>query len=553
MATGVTTRGAAPSGNPIWDAFDTARDDRAQIHCWDDGRYRGHDWDAWRAAAERAGAGLRRRGVRPGARVASVLTNRFEVCAAVVGTWLAGGTLLSMPTLRRGQPAEDYVAQLRRLCAATRPEVMLLEGRFMELIDDQGLGAPVASFESLAADDRFEPAPPADHEPAFVQYSSGSTSEPKGCVLTMGAIGAQERMLQRRLETDGDSHGVMWLPLSHDMGLFGCVLLSWTSGMRLALGTPERFLRTPQTWMDDCAAFQATITVSPNFGLGLAARRARTRPPAGGFPLRTLVLGGERVEWATLTEAVDVLGPCGVTMSSLTPAYGLAEAALAVTMKPVDEQPTAVSVNADAAYRGELRLEPELGEANLAMVSCGPPMDGVSVWTEGGGDIARICVRSDALASGYLDDPERTGRRFVDGHLVTEDVGFVRDGQLYVLGRTDDAIPIGGRNVYARDVELALGTCTGARAGCATLVDVPAGDHTRLVLLAEPSADAGDLVAVADSMAEAVFRAAGVRAEECVLLRPGTLPKTPSGKIQRFRCRALVAADAADVVERVPL
>jgi fatty-acyl-CoA synthase len=389
---------------------------------------------------------------------------------------------------------------------------------------------------------------------AFVQYSSGSTSDPKGCVLTMGAIGAQERMLARRLEVDGDSRGVMWLPLSHDMGLFGCVMLSWSYGMRLTLGTPERFLRKPHTWMEDCVDFGATISVSPNFGLGLAARRARTRPPNGRFPLRTLVLGGERIEWSTLAEAVEVLGPHGVEMHSLTPAYGLAEATLAVTMKRMGERPTAVHVDADAAYRGELIVRPDEGDGTLAMVSCGPPMDGVSVQTRGDSGLGRICIRSEALASRYLDAPGETRRRFRrDGELVTEDIGFMLDGELYVLGRTDDAIPIGGRNVFARDVELALGDC-GARQGCATLVDLPDGDTLRLVLMAEPPPDAEDLGALADAMAKAAFDSAGVRADECVLLQPGSLPKTPSGKIQRFRCRALLNGEGdGAVLERVAL
>jgi fatty-acyl-CoA synthase len=543
----------AATTNPIWAAYETARDDRPQLYCWDDGSYRSYQWDAWRNAAERSAVGLQRLCVRPGSRVAAVLTNRFEVCAAVIGTWLTGATLLSLPTLRRGQAPDDYVDQLRRLCRRTEPEVLLLEERFVDLLGGEEFGVHVASFESLACDGAFDPTPLPPDAAAFVQYSSGSTSEPKGCVLTMDAIGAQERMLTERLDVDGDSNGVMWLPLSHDMGLFGCVLLSWSAGMRLTLGTPERFLRKPQTWMEDCVAFGATITVSPNFGLGLATRRARSHPVRDSFPLRTFVLGGERIEWSTLSEAVDVLGPNGVTMDTLTPAYGLAEATLAVTMKRLRARPKVVYVDADAVYQGQLVIRREAADRTLAMVSCGPPMEGVSVRTDGDGPIGRICVRSDAIAAHYLNDPEASRRRFRAGELVTEDVGFVRDGELYVLGRTDDAIPLGGRNVFARDVELALGDC-GARRGCATLVDVADGDSRRLVLIAEPATDAPEAVEVADRMAKAVFETAGVRADECVLLRPGTLPKTPSGKIQRFRCRALLSGggDGA-VLERVAL
>ncbi|HEX8743255.1 MAG TPA: AMP-binding protein [Thermoleophilaceae bacterium] len=548
----IPTRSAAAT-NLIWEAYETARDDRPLLYCWDESSYRSHDWDGWRSAAERSAVGLRRLGVHEGARVAAVLTNRFEVCSAVVGTWLAGGTLLSLPLLRRGQDAEDYVAQLRRLCRDAQPEVLLLEGRFIELLGGADLGVPVASFESLAVDGTLDPTPPPDDATAFVQYSSGSMSEPKGCELTLAAIGAQERMLIERLDVDDKSRGVTWLPLSHDMGLFGCVMVSWCTGLCLAVGTPERFLRKPHTWMEDCIEFEATNTVSPNFGLSLAAQRARTKPPSGSFPLRSLVLGAERIEWTTLNEAVEVLGPHGVTMESITPAYGLAEATLAVTMKPPDEAPNTVRVDAEAAYRGELILHDRDGEGTLPMVACGPPMDGVSVRTRGDRSIGRICIRSEALARGYMNQPETTRECFRHGEFVSEDVGFVHDGELYVLGRTDDAIPVGGRNVFARDIELALGDC-GARRGCATLVDIPDDDHLRLVLVAEPSPETDDFVALADAMNNATFDRAGVRADECVLLRPGTLPKTPSGKIQRFRCRALLSGDGADaVLERVPL
>jgi fatty-acyl-CoA synthase len=556
MAVGTTTRFAAPAStgeNPIWHAYETPRDDRTQLRAWDDDGYREYTWDDWRRGAERAACGLRARGVEPGARVAAVLTNRFEVCAAVIGTWMAGAVLLSLPTLRRGQDPADYVEQLRRLCGAIQPEALLLEERFRELLGDQSVGAPVVTFEALPREGAFEPVPLADDATAFVQFSSGSTSDPKGCVLSMGAVGAQERMLARRLEVDGDSRGVMWLPLSHDMGLFGCVLLSWASGMRLTVGTPERFLRKPRTWMDDCVEFDATITAGPNFGLGLAARHARRQPPKGRFPLRTFVLGGERIEWVTIRDATDALGPYGVEMRSITPAYGLAEATLAVTMKHLDQLPEATTIDAEAAYRGKLVRRAANEAGTLSMVSCGPAMDGVSVRVDGDGALGRICIRSEALASGYLDHPEQTRSRFVGGELITEDIGFLENGELHVLGRTDDAIAVGGRNIYARDVEIALGECGGARPGCVTLVDVATNDERRLTLLAEPSADCDDLGELATSMADVAYRTLGVRPHECVLVRPGSLPKTPSGKIQRFRCRALLAVGADEIVDRVAL
>ena len=539
---------AANPRNAIWEAYETARDRTPQLYTWQEGRYQPHTWDEWRRAAERSALGLQRLGIRPGAQVAAVLTNTFEVTAAVLGAWLAGAALLSLPTLRRGQDAEDYVAQLRRLCRRTGAELLLLEERFLELVGAEDLGAPTCGFAALPAEGPLIAAPVGDEEIAFVQYSSGSVSDPKGCMLTLSAISAQERMLQERLRITRRDRCAMWLPLSHDMGLFGCLLMSWTTGIPLALGTPERFLRKPQTWMEDLAAFDATIGVAPNFALALATRRAGGRP-CPRMILKTLVLGGERIEWSTLREAQAVLG---LDFNAMTPAYGLAEATLSVTMKQPGTAPTARGADRDALRAGTL-IERGLEEpGTLAMVSCGVPMDGVAVNIAGDGEIGRICVRSPALTAGYLGDAEQTARSVSDGVLITEDLGYLLAGELYVLGRADDVLIVGGRNVHTRDIELAANACKGVRSGCTTLVDLPGGAQPRLVMVCEPST-AGGLTRLADALASTTFAAAGVRIDECVFLRPGVLPKTPSGKIQRFRCRALLEDRGEAILERVAL
>lgn len=546
---------AAPARNLVWDAFGQPGDALTRIRCHQEGAYRSWTWDQWRASTERCAAGLRELGVRPGTRVACVLTNSLEVSSTIFGIWLAGGVVVSLPTMQRGMRPPEYVDQLRRLCTDVGTPFLLLEQRFIELLEYDDLGLPVHGYESLPRDAHVEVEPPADDELAFVQFSSGSTSDPKGVMLTMGAISEQERLLWDRLEVDADSRGVMWLPLSHDMGLFGCLMLSWVSGMRLTMSSGDRFLRRPQTWFDDCAEAQATITVAPNFGLALATRRARSAAPQGSCPLRTVVLGGERVEWDTLVEADEVLGPAGATLRTLTPAYGLAEATLAVTLKELDELPHAVAIDTERAYAGELSLSRPGAPGARSFVACGPPAADVSLRIEGPGDVGRICVRSPALAEGYLGHPDATERRFADGELITEDLGFLHEGELYVLGRTDDVIPLGGRNLHARDVELAVEACDVVRRGCSALLEVaPEGDEPRLVLVAEIVSGDVDLDALAGELARIAHRAGGIRVRECVFLKPGELPKTPSGKVQRYRCRAIAAQpDAPAIRQRVPL
>lgn len=552
-ATGET---AGSSANLIWRAYETPRDDRPRLRCWDGDGFRAHRWDEWRRDAERAAVGLRRRGVAPGVRVAAVLTNSYDVCAGIFGTWLAGGTLLSLPTLRRGQSPVDYRVQIEEICRHSHARMLLLERRFLELLgSDDELGVPVESFESLQANGAFDATPPADDDIAFVQFSSGSTSDPHGCMLTLAAISEQERMLIERIAPDDSTVGVMWLPLSHDMGLFGGLLLAWVSGMEGTMGAPERFLRQPHTWFDDCAAFGAHLTMGPPFGLALATRRARNRPPRGHIPLRTLVLGGERIEWDTLCAADRALGPYGVRLDAMLPAYGLAEAALAVAMKRRDGmEPSVHAIDLDALSRDEL-LATEVGaDGSLALVSCGPPVDGAAVRIDGPQPVGPICVRSASMMAGYLGDETRTRAALVDEELVTGDVGLVHDGELHVVGRSDDLIVTGGRNVYARDAELAVERCAGVRPGCTALIDMPAGTQSRVLLAVELRGESERRSAsLAGAMAHAAYRAVGLRVEECVFLAPGSLPKTPSGKIQRFRCRMLLQGDSPAIVERVAL
>jgi fatty-acyl-CoA synthase len=550
----VSTPGPSSAANLIWEVFEHSRDDRPQLFCWEDGSYAQVTWDTWRDSAEQMAVGLRKRSIEPGARVAAVLTNTFDVCSAVIGLWLAGAVVLSFPTMRRGMNAQEYLEQLRGLCRSSGAQALLLEDRFLTLLSDEELEVPVHSFASLRESGKLRASPLAGRDLAFVQYSSGSTSEPKGCLLSLSAISEQERMLMSRLQADGESRGVSWLPLSHDMGLFGCLLLSWVSGMRLVMGSPERFLRKPHTWMDDCVDFSATITVTPNFGLALASRRARERPPKGTIPMRSVVLGGERIEWRTLTEADEVLGPFGVTLDTLTPAYGLAEATLAVSMKRLGETPHAVGIDGERSYNEDLRFLEVHDERAKRIVSCGEPMPNVSVRTANVDGLGKICVRSTALASGYLDEPLASAERFTDeGELITDDLGFTLAGELYVIGRTDDVIPIGGRNLHARDVEVAVEQCPGIRPGCSSLIDLNDGESSRLVLLAETSAGEHDLASLADTIASSAFHAGGARVAECIFLKPGTLPKTPSGKIQRFRARNLVGGQGSAVLERIGL
>ncbi len=565
--TSVSDRGR-PAGDRLTDGTDALwaplQEDRGsspQLYVWSNHGYQALSWDEWRAGSEASARGLRRAGIRRGARVAAVLTNTFEAVTTVIGVWLTGATLVSLPTQPRGTSLERYLDLLSRACRTADAELLLLEGQYAGALDAETLGMPVASFESLIDPGPFDAELPGDDDVVFVQFSSGSTREPCGCMLTARAIAAQLEMLCERFDMEPARRGVSWLPLSHDMGLFGALLLSWTSGGSLALGAPERFLRSPRTWLADCADFQATDTVAPAFALGLASRAAAAAGSNRPFPLRELVLGGERIDWGIVEEAVRVLGSCGVTCESIRPAYGLAEATLGVTCKPSGTAASALAVDRRALLAGAVEPRPEDHPDLAWIVSCGSPLTGVRVQAGSVAEPGRIRIQSPSLACGYLgggddagDGGATGGGIFHEGEFITEDLGLLHNGELYVLGRTDDVLNVGGRKLHARDVESLLCDVPGVRVGCCVLIDVPGptGDRPSVVVLAEPDTHTVQAASLASTLKRRVFETAGIRLSECVLVTRGSLPKTPSGKVQRFRCREMLLGDAPAILERVP-
>ncbi len=552
----VTTDPTAGTRTRLFDALDEARPlERPYLSVWNGDGFDDLSWDDWRAMIEGATRGVRELGIEPRQPVPCVLTNTSAVCAGALAIWLAGGTVASLPTPARGMSPQTYLAQLRTILRRLDSDLLLIEGAYAAGLPSEELpGVRIVAFESLIDSGRVEPDLPARDDAIFIQYSSGSTGEPRGCVLQAGAIEAQADILAEGLGLDPrHEQGVMWLPLSHDMGLFGCLMLSFVKGLPLVVSRPERFMRSPRTWLGDCAAVQATITAAPNFALDLAARVAGRSPP-GSFPLQKCVIGGERVEPATLARAELALGASGLTAEALVPAYGLAEAVLGVTMKELGTRPRMIAADAEALVNGQLELREDSQDKNshggvTRLVSTGRPLRGVEIAIRGG-EVGEICVSSPALAAGYAGDPETTSERFVDGEIRTRDIGFMLDGELYVNGRLDDMINLGGRNIWARDIEVAICAEAPLKPGSCALVAVEDGSRQRLVLIAEPSIGAKDLGDVARSASRIAYAQAGVSVDECLLVAPGTVPKTPSGKIQRYRCRALATSDDLEPLMR---
>jgi acyl-CoA synthetase (AMP-forming)/AMP-acid ligase II len=527
----------------LWDQILATGNGSGSSWVWNGQEYVHEPYAETFAKARRVIAGLRQRGIGPGSMVASLITNCTPSVCGFLGSWGAGATIASLPIPARGQSITDYVAMLRRLCDSLDAEALLIEDRFAGFLGDAGLGAepPLVTYESLVGHpDVGDFEPPGEDDVIFIQFSSGTTAEPRGVELTGRAVQAQLRRLADRLAVDpARDTGLMWLPLSHDMGFFGGDVLAWYTGMGGVLASPERFLAQPWTWFEDCARFGATITVGPSFAYALAARAGGDRALPGPLSLRLCVTGGELVSMAHLAACATAFEPYGLTLTPFTPAYGLAEATLAVAMVDYREEPKSISVDVDRLIGGELSVVDGSGPGTRELVSSGRPLPDFSVWNDGDGSELRISGPS--LASGYHGRPDLTASRFADGAFRTGDLGFVHEDHVYVVGRTDDRLIIGGRNIDVADLEQEIADDPRVRKGNCVVVDLHADGKQKIVLVAEtaPGTEGLELLRSARTIAA---RKHGLRIDDVIVLGRGEFPKTPSGKAQRYRCREIAAA-----------
>ncbi|MEU7754871.1 AMP-binding protein [Micromonospora sp. NPDC049171] len=536
----------------IWDMLTSGRP-RRSLRTWVDGQWAELPWAEVIDRAYRAATHLREQGVRPGSRVACVLTNTADAVAGLLAVWLAGGVVASLPLPSRGMSGEEYAGLVNRIIDELDADLLLLDDDVRAKLGDKPPDAVTTrSWASLAGPgERIDPALPAGNEICFIQFSSGSTGRPKGCALTADAVSRQLSMIHSMLGAEHRTERVAsWLPLSHDMGIFGCLLYTFGFDSDIWLSSPERLFSSPRSWFRDLAEHGITMTAGTSTGLHLATRAQGRHPLSKQLALRVCVLGAERVDHAVLAAAVATFGSSGLRMEHFMPAYGLAEATLAVTACDHREKPRTIVLDAVELADGRIVETSAEHEHATVVVSVGRPCTGVTVETAAPGRLAEIIVRSPSLAEGYHNDPERTARVFTGGRLRTGDLGFLADGELYMVGRTDDMLSVGGRKVYARELEATVESLGTVREGCSVVLDEP-GVSPGLVLLAELKRTSSDAGLVAAEAAAAIRVKCGIALTRCLFVNRNGLPRTPSGKIQRFQTRWLLEQQRLPVTATV--
>ncbi len=483
---------------------------------------------------------LKTKGLVRGDRVALVISDPLEFVRAFFASIWLGCVPVPMAPPRGSEASAAYRVQAAGILGAAQCRAVVADPRWHALFTSltAGSGEPFCALAAgeLGASSSSELAPhlPDPSDLCFLQFTSGSTASPRGVLVTHGNLVANAAgAMQDWLKARDEDVCVSWLPLYHDMGLIGFVIAPLLTATPVVFIPTLSFVRRPSVWMRTVHAYRGTITVSPNFGLALAAARAHSAGEVDLSCLRVVGCGAEPINPQTLEVFVRAHQALGLAANVVSPLYGLAEATLLVTSMPPEAPPRVARIDAEI-YEREKRVElvAEAGQrATLSVVSCGRaiPRHEVTILSEHGeplgeGQVGEVTVRGPSCTPGYLGAEPRGGA------LHTGDLGFLLAGELFISGRKKDLIILRGRNLYPQVIEWEVGQVAGVRPGAVVAFAVPGESSEELVVVLEAT---GESSGVAAEVGRRLDRELGVNAMAIEVVPAGSLPKTSSGKLQR--------------------
>ena len=515
-------------------------------------------WAEIHADALDLAAGLQALGVGPGTHVAILGPTSRHVVTAIRAIWMAGSTVVVLPLPMRMGSIEEFVDQTRTRIHGADVTLVLVDAQLAPFITPVPGDPPMVELGSIDGSTRRFVAPEEDPERlAVLQFTSGSTAHPKGVMLPHRVVTANLDAIREATEYDPtDDVIVSWLPLYHDLGLIGILTLAMTFGGELVLGAPQDFMASPSRWMEWLSRYRATATAGPNFSYVLATRALKRLENLDLSRLRVALNGAEPVNPEAVQAFVDAGARHGMRPGAIFPAFGMAELAIAGTFPPPMRGMVIDTVDQRMLETERVAVPVEPGSpGSRQLVKLGHPVPGLQIRivdqvtgaVRGDREVGELEIRGSSVMPGYYRRPEETAETFHDGWLRTGDLAYTVDGEMVMCGRIKDLIIVAGRNVYPQDIELAVGEVDGVRAGNVIAFGVEGrGGKEAVVVVAE--AKGGDLVPVRARVAETVRRTVGMPAKDIVLVAPGTLPKTSSGKLQRSVCRERYLGEALDLV-----
>jgi fatty-acyl-CoA synthase len=519
-----------------------------------DGRAASMSWGELHEDARGIAATLQAVGVAPGDHVAILGSTSRLLVTAIQATWLAGATVVGLPLPMRLGSLDEFVTQTRGRIENAHARIVLVDPELEPFLASAPGDQPVARLDELPGVPSAWERPPDDPDAlAVLQFTSGSTDDPKGVMLPQRCVVSNIDAIVEGAALGPDDVGVSWLPLYHDMGLIGMLTTPMVTGFDLGLAPPQDFLAAPADWMRWMSTMRATVACGPNFAYALAARALGRVGDLDLTRWRLALNGAEPIDPAAVESFLGAGAGHGLDSKSAFCVYGMAEATLAISF-PAPGTGMAVDTVDRATLEHERYSAPASGrEGTRRLALLGRALRGLELRVcdpETGAECAErevgeLELRGSSVTPGYWQRDDITTTSFRDGWLRTGDLGYLVDSEVVVCGRIKDVIIVGGRNVFPEEIERAAAAVDGVRAGNVIAFGTPGRRGKEgIVVVAETRAETTTLGQVHDAVRDRVRGAVGIPPYDIVLVQPGSLPKTSSGKLQRSLCRSQYLDDS---------
>jgi acyl carrier protein len=522
-----------------------------------------------RQRAREVAHGLRERGVAPGDTVAIMLPTGLDFFYAFFGILIAGATPVPIYPPARLSQLEDHLrrqagilANARVKVLATVPQAKQLARFLKAKVDELDHVETVTDLRQEFPEDTAWPVPKAG-DLAFLQYTSGSTGNPKGVMLSHANLVANVRAMGVALKADSTDVFVSWLPLYHDMGLIGAWMGSLYHAVKLVVMSPLTFLARPDRWLWAIHRYGGTLSAAPNFAYELCQKRIEAGD-IEGLDLsswRVAANGAEPVIPDTMRAFAQRFEDYGFRYDSMKPVYGLAESSVGLAFPPFGREPIIDRVKRRAFTSGGEAVPAEVeDETALEFVACGWPLPGheFRVVDDANRELpdrreGRFQFRGPSSTVGYFRNAEATASLFCDDWLDSGDYAYLHEGDVYLTGRAKDIIIKAGRNIYPQEIERAVGDIEGVRTGCVAVFGSLNEENgtERLVVMAETrSRDPSERLEIRRRIEEMTSSILGAPPDDVHMVDPQAVLKTSSGKIRRDANRIAYETGAASPARR---
>ena len=508
--------------------------------------------------AEQRGAGMHAQGLKKGDRLAIVVPDPDEFVLTFLGAVMGGIVPVPMSPQLSFKNVESYHDTVAHIVKASGASMLVTTNATRQFVDPvlprvPELRGVIASTEFAKADQGRVDVAIDPGDLAFLQFTSGSTSRPKGVMVTHRnlAWNSESFMIHGLGKDSSVDKGVSWLPLFHDMGLIGFLIGPLFTNVPVVFLPTASFVRNPRIWLEKLHEHRGTITYAPNFAYALVSKRLKDKDVSNLdlSPLRRAGCGAEPIQAKVLREFAEKLAPAKLDPRCLLPSYGMAEATLAITFVPAMSGVSADTVSKKDLEAGKATHANGGGEGSQELVDCGRPFpehEIAIVDPEGNvlGDrqVGHVLTRGPSICSGYYEEPQLTSESFragPGGHtwLYTGDLGYTVGGSLFICGRLKDMIIVRGRNFYPNDIEWTVSELPGVRRGNVVAFGVDVSGEEQLVIAAEGFSSEAE--GLKDVVAQAVTATYSLAAHDVVIVPQGMLPRTSSGKPQRRKAKQM--------------